>query len=985
MAMIGVLAILTTLFAWRDYRRDADRSGDRLAALAATESRNLERYIQARFQILGAVATSPSFRNARGETIAADLVEVDPQERGFDGGMMWVDASGIVRATTSRSGGFGLDLTDRQYVKDVLSTGEPAVQAVIGRLDEQPVVVLAVPTRGGAGRVNGALLGVFSQQAIGAQLTGLTDGTEEVVVIDDVANIVVGGRTGALDRIDPGSPYGVIRYRQNGVLSSAVGLTGGRDRVIGFSLVPTLDWIVAVSDDRGAVLRPARRAFAQKLAIVIGVVALAVAAMTWELRRARRMRQLADDRRLASSRQRIAASRFIVADNPGTVARTVCHAVEDELGIPWCAIVSAMPDAPTRLLATSGDVPGWVDHVQVDLGELPQAPRGEAARLLPITPIGAGPDAPQVRATRIGSDSASGTRVLIAPYDRDLDEGQRASVSGILESATQAFDRAYLMDRDRRARERTNLLTRLSSEINDVDGVAARTRRLVEVVVPEWADAAVVQSVVEPYETIAARHRVPGRLPAIIAEAQDGVRAVVAREEHRSRRVGRAASDLPEALQAARATLVSDERGTTIIAPLRQRDVVETVLILRREAGRPPFDEDNLEYAELIADRGAVGIDRARRSAHERQVAMELQRSLLPESASEFSDRVRVATRYLPGARELNVGGDWFDASERRDGRLVLVVGDVVGHGLPSAAAMGRLASALRALAISEQSPETTLDALEEFASRTRGATLATVAILVLDAETGDLEYCVAGHPPPLVVHRDGSTDYLWEGRRTPLGVSVPGHDAGGVGRARLSEGDTIVLYSDGVVERRGELIDTSLERLARTARANRDLGPDSMVDAVLGEMLGAVTQSDDAAMLIARIDHVGRRVRFSQPATADGVTKARERIDAWTGEVLPHEDAEAVRLAAAAALSDLAACDGGDDDHLDVELARDRDGAFGVRIARRGTHVAGGPAEDGPALETIRGVMADVRVERREDRVEIDMRGTSSVPATTV
>jgi len=976
LVMIGLLAIFTALISWRDYRGDARISGNRLANLAATESTSLERYIQARFQILGALASGSNFRDGDADAIDRDLAAVNAVERGFDGGMLWTDTSGIIQASSQGDdGGRGMDVSDRQYVKDLLATGEPSVQAVIGRLNALPVVVLAIPTHDRSGEINGILLGIFRQQALAAQLTGFTGGTEDVVVIDDVANIVVGGRAGTLDRINPASPYGVIRYRQRGVLSSGVGLTGRRDQVIGFAIVPSLDWIVAVSDDRGAVLRPARRSFAQKLAILAGVVTLALAAMAWELRRARRMRTVADERRLASSRQRIAASRFMVANNPATVARTVCHAVEDELALPWCAIVSAMPDAPTRVLATSGDVPAWVDRVEIDLSEIPAIVRGEAARLTPIHPDGAGDDV-EVRAARIGIGSTSGTRVLLAPYGSDLDEGQRASVSGILESATQAFDRAYLMERDRRAQERANLLTRVTSEVNDVDGVAARTRRLVEMVVPEWADAAVVLSVTEPFRTVAARHRVPGRLSDVIAKAEDALAEMVSQHEIRPRRRARRATarSLVEALAADRAVLVEGQSATVIAVPLHPGDETEAVLLLWRETGRPPFDADNLEFAELLADRAAIAIARARRFAHERQVALELQRSLLPESESEFSDRVRVATRYLPGTRDLNVGGDWFDASERRDGRLALVVGDVVGHGLQSAAAMGRLASALRALAISEDSPEATLDALEDFASRTSGAMLATVAFLVLDAGTGELEYCVAGHPPPLVVHPDGSTEFLWEGRRTPLGVSLPGEDDG-LGRTVLNEGDTVILYSDGVVERRGELIDTSLERLARTARANRDLGPESMVDAVLDEMLGAVTQSDDAAMLVARIDHLGRRLRFSFQPTPGALVSARRRVNGWLADTAP-ADTVAIRLAVGAALSNLTGC-GGDDDGMliTVELAQDRDGEITARVGRRGGDVTGAFDEDGHAVEIIRGLMTDVRIERQDEQVDVDMR----------
>lgn len=288
---------------------------------------------------------------------------------------------------------------------------------------------------------------------------------------------------------------------------------------------------------------------------------------------------------------------------------------------------------------------------------------------------------------------------------------------------------------------------------------------------------------------------------------------------------------------------------------------------------------------------------------------------------------------------------------------------------------MGRLASALRALAISEDSPEAMLDALEDFAGRTRGAMLATVALLVLDPLTGELEYSVAGHPPPLVVHADGSTDYLWDGRRTPLGVTVADPDSV-LGRGTLAEGDTVVLYTDGVVERRGEIIDTSLERLARTARANRDLGPASMVDAVLGEMLGAVTQSDDAAMLVARIDHIGRRLRFSTPPTPSSLATARRRVNDWAADLPAADLGEGLGIAVGMALSKLAACRGGDDGVIDVELIQAADGEVTARMTRQGVAGAGALDQGGHALDVIRGLVADVRIHRQDDRVVIDLRG---------
>ena len=206
-------------------------------------------------------------------------------------------------------------------------------------------------------------------------------------------------------------------------------------------------------------------------------------------------------------------------------------------------------------------------------------------------------------------------------------------------------------------------------------------------------------------------------------------------------------------------------------------------------------------------------------------------------------------TRYRPADHRLAVGGDWYDVVALPESRFGLVVGDCVGHGLEAAAVMGQQRSAARTLLLQNLGPAATLDGLDRFAKTLPGAECASVVCAIVDDASGQITYSVAGHPPPLIVSA-GSQRWLDEGHGTLLGLDDgPRPEAS----ARFDVGETLVLYTDGLVERRDESLSVGLARLARAAReaaraaAKPDVG-DDLITTLLDE--GA---RDDVALIVYR------------------------------------------------------------------------------------------------------------------------------------
>ena len=289
--------------------------------------------------------------------------------------------------------------------------------------------------------------------------------------------------------------------------------------------------------------------------------------------------------------------------------------------------------------------------------------------------------------------------------------------------------------------------------------------------------------------------------------------------------------------------------------------------------------DDERAFLEAVVAQCGLALDRARRYEGERFIAETLQRSVLPETVPSM-EGVRVGALYLPGSKAVDVGGDWFDTLMLPDGRLGFVVGDVVGKGVQAAATMAQLRNGMRALTLDVLTPAETVTKLNLLLERYIDVPFATLAYLTLDPETLVVTLASAGHPPPLVVAPDGTTRYLEGEGGLPLGV-----DAGVAyteHTAVLEAGSIVVLYTDGLVERRGSSIDEGLAALARAAeQAPRE--PNAFVDALVGELLGADARPDDVALLAILLDPaLAAPLALEIPAAPESLPVLRHELEAW-------------------------------------------------------------------------------------------------------
>ncbi|GAA1306127.1 hypothetical protein GCM10009647_025250 [Streptomyces sanglieri] len=233
-----------------------------------------------------------------------------------------------------------------------------------------------------------------------------------------------------------------------------------------------------------------------------------------------------------------------------------------------------------------------------------------------------------------------------------------------------------------------------------------------------------------------------------------------------------------------------------------------------------------------------------------RAVALSLQEAMLP--APRAIGHHPVAVRYRPAVRALEVGGDWYDLVDLPGDRLGVAVGDVVGHGLSAATVMGQLRSALSAASRSCGGPARALEILELYADSVVGAENTTVASALIDWETHHITYSSAGHPPPALLRSDGNVEFLDRATDPPLGARL---DRGPWVQATVpfTEGAFLVLYTDGLVERRNEDIDAGLSRLAGSLTRHRGTRAEAedLADALLADLLPSAGLSDDTALVI--------------------------------------------------------------------------------------------------------------------------------------
>jgi PAS domain S-box-containing protein len=454
------------------------------------------------------------------------------------------------------------------------------------------------------------------------------------------------------------------------------------------------------------------------------------------------------------------------------------------------------------------------------------------------------------------------------PFERWVEVRAWPEPGGLAVYFLDVTDRVRAEEAARRATARTALLASVTAELSGaLDGESA-LGRLAQLVVPTLADGCIVTVVDREGRArdIGSWHRDPQRRPLLERYTEIRLDTLpLASPVGLALHSGTSATEAVTAVLdlmppgPARGILQALGPETAVVVPLPAEERTVGVLTLYQDPGRDVADDD-LETLQQVAVHAGRAIERVHRQSQQAQLAEALQRSLLTDPP-EIS-HATVVVRYVPAAEAARVGGDWYDAFLQRDGSAVVVIGDVVGHDTAAAAAMGQLRGLLRGIAhYSGAGPAEVLRGLDEAISDMHTDTLATAAVARFeraDAEGGwtRLRWANAGHPPPLVLEPDGNVTVLG----APFGDLMLGVDPAAQrceSVTTLRSGSVVLLYSDGLVERRGSTIDEGTDRLVQNLRALATRPLHDLCDALLRQMLHG-TPEDDVALVAVRIDAPG-------------------------------------------------------------------------------------------------------------------------------
>ena len=470
---------------------------------------------------------------------------------------------------------------------------------------------------------------------------------------------------------------------------------------------------------------------------------------------------------------------------------------------------------------------------------------------------------------------------------KELTDAERRWLQSVVSQCALALERSNLYEEEQRLREQSESLQRTTAALSN----ALTSSDVADVVIAAAREGANASTAVL-YELVNEREALRPLSASGVSQNGDGAATEVSLD------------DSPELTRVVR-------RGGSWFEPPDTGSAVErTRLALPLVSGRQTvgvlelgwaepvtLDDDDHRFLRTLASQGAQALDRARHFESERSIAETLQRSVLPVTLPRVAG-VQIAARYLPGTQGLDIGGDWFDAVELRDGRLGLVVGDVVGKGVHAAANMGQLRNALRAISVERLKPPSALARLDRLASDGLDSTFATVVYAVFDSAAGVLRHSSAGHPPPVLACPDGRVELLEGGRGLPLGTGLGAKYRQSV--VEVPAGSILLLYTDGLVERRGDSIDDGIDALLSAMREG-PLDAEQMLEHVLDELVKGADRADDIAILAARFLPVAPKPLDLEVASRErSLHLVRDAIRTWLeGTALPRSDAEDFLLAA--------------------------------------------------------------------------------------
>jgi GAF domain-containing protein/anti-sigma regulatory factor (Ser/Thr protein kinase) len=411
------------------------------------------------------------------------------------------------------------------------------------------------------------------------------------------------------------------------------------------------------------------------------------------------------------------------------------------------------------------------------------------------------------------------------------------------------------------------------------------------------------------------------------------------------------------------------ERLGAIVAPLVGRDGALGTLTVGTSASKPA-EPANVTLAEELARRAAIAVDNARFYARQRTVAETLQHSLLPERLPDLPG-MTVAARYLAGGPGVDVGGDWYDLIQTPSGGLALAIGDVVGRGERAASLMGQLRNALRAYALDGKSPSEIMTLLNALLFLEAGdERMATVICIVLDIETGELCYSNAGHPPAMIASREGTVRLLEE-HGAPVGVLPSARYGEHV--AVLAPGETLVLYTDGLVEDKHTPLDDGLERLA-TAIGGAPNELDALCEHVMVETIGTRDTSDDAALIALRLEPLPAHLQLHLPADPRVLPPLRATLRRWLTAAGANEQECYELLVAACEACTNAIRHSGGPRRGKFEFEAQLNGDLSMAVRSRGPWRKPSSREGGRGLTIIEAYVDHLDIDRSDRGVEVRM-----------
>jgi PAS domain S-box-containing protein len=614
----------------------------------------------------------------------------------------------------------------------------------------------------------------------------------------------------------------------------------------------------------------ARRQAAQRLSAVQRAAAIAEVAA--ELANATRMQQLADVALRGAQVLGAVSSATAVFDAEGTLrvhlSRGLVQSVEDiapELELPEEGVEALLDDSdPTRYTARHGRrvlLPGRAAAIERFPGT------AEGLQVLDLSAVASLPL--RIEGRLLGSFVALWREEHeFSADDLEVLEALAAQIALSVSRLQAATERSAAVAAMAEANQRLQLLAEAGRVLSGTLDIDQQIEQLAELVVPELGDWCwiVVTDEQGRLYSLGSAHRDPPRRE----ELEDYVRAMVAvmTEDAAARVVTRTGRPmvLPEITRehidralpdpATQEALVGLSAASGAVVPLVARGQTLGALGLFNTADRGPHTDDEVETAAEIGRRAGLALHHARLFGQQRALADALQRSMLTDPPQP--EQCEIVVRYVPAAAGAEIGGDWYDAFLQPSGATVLAIGDVVGHDTRAAAAMGQMRGLLRG--ISYSSGGTPAEVLTELDRAVRGLSLDTMATALMARLEPDgcppgrvlMRWASAGHPPPVVLDDDGSVRLL-DAVKADLLLGVAPDSARGDHVTELATGATVLLYTDGLVERRDRDIDEGTQELCAVLEECRGLPLAELCDRVLSTLF-LPDAEDDVALLAVRL-----------------------------------------------------------------------------------------------------------------------------------